>query len=91
MAGDRKTGVAVMCMDETLDTGPVALTECVPIGPERRPASCTTNCLCLERPSWPARLDLLARDALTFALQSETGIIYAEKISKAEALIDWVA
>ena len=34
-------------------------------------------------------LDLLAQDALTFTPQAETGVIYAEKISKAEALIDW--
>jgi methionyl-tRNA formyltransferase len=34
-------------------------------------------------------LDLVAEDALTFAPQADTGIVYAEKISKAEALIDW--
>ena len=34
MAGDRETGVAVMRMEETLDTGPVALEDRVAIGPE---------------------------------------------------------
>ena len=34
-------------------------------------------------------LDLLAQDALTFTPQAATGITYAEKISKAEAVIDW--
>ncbi|HEY0145024.1 MAG TPA: methionyl-tRNA formyltransferase [Methylovirgula sp.] len=89
MAGDRKTGVAVMCMDETLDTGPVALTECVPIGPEMTAGELHDELSLLGAALMARALDLLARDALTFALQSETGIIYAEKISKAEALIDW--
>ena len=34
MAGDRETGVAVMRMEEGLDTGPVAMVERVPIGPD---------------------------------------------------------
>src|SRR5262249_3905693 len=34
MAGDAETGVAVMRMEEGLDTGPVAMTERVSIGPD---------------------------------------------------------
>ena len=34
MAGDAETGVAVMKMEEGLDTGPVAMVERVPIGPD---------------------------------------------------------
>ena len=34
MAGDQETGMMVMKMDEGLDTGPVALTEAIPIGPD---------------------------------------------------------
>ena len=34
MAGDRETGVMVMKMEEGLDTGPVAMAERVPIGPD---------------------------------------------------------
>ena len=34
MAGDRETGVAVMKMEEGLDTGPVAMTERIAIGPD---------------------------------------------------------
>ena len=34
-------------------------------------------------------LDRLAQDALTFTPQPTSGITYAEKISKAEAAIDW--
>ena len=42
MAGDTETGVAIMRMEEGLDTGPVCLAERATIGPTRRPASCTT-------------------------------------------------
>src|SRR5439155_17021371 len=34
MAGDAATGVMVMKMDEGLDTGPIAMAERVPIGPD---------------------------------------------------------
>ena len=34
MAGDKRTGVMVMQMDEGLDTGPVALVDEMPIGPD---------------------------------------------------------
>ena len=34
MAGDAETGVAVMKMEEGLDTGPVAMAERVAIGPD---------------------------------------------------------
>src|SRR5271165_7649214 len=34
MAGDRETGVAVMKMEEGLDTGPVAMTERIAIAPD---------------------------------------------------------
>ena len=89
MAGDRETGIAVMRMDETLDTGPVALTEHVPIGPEMTAGELHDELSRLGATLMARALDLLAKDALTFAPQAETGVIYAEKISKAEALIDW--
>src|SRR5207253_9141570 len=34
LAGDTETGVTVMRMDEGLDTGPIAMAERVPIGPD---------------------------------------------------------
>src|SRR5215469_1547705 len=34
MAGDRETGATVMKMDEGLDTGPMAMVERIPIGPD---------------------------------------------------------
>ncbi len=89
MAGDTETGVAVMRMEETLDTGPVALTERVAIGPEMTAGELHDELSLLGASLMARALDLLAHDALTFTPQADTGLIYAEKISKAEALIDW--
>ena len=89
MAGDRESGVAVMRMDETLDTGPVALEERVAIGAEMTAGELHDK-LSVRGAALMARaLELLAQNALTFTPQATTGVTYAEKISKAEAVIDW--
>jgi methionyl-tRNA formyltransferase len=89
MAGDPETGVAVMRMDETLDTGPVALVEHVAIGAETTAGDLHDTLARIGAGLMGHALDLLARDALAFTPQAARGITYAEKITKAEALIDW--
>jgi len=89
MAGDRETGVAVMRMDETLDTGPVALVERIAIGAETTAGELHDTLSRIGAGLMGRALELLARDALTFAPQATDGVTYAEKITKAEALIDW--
>ncbi|QAY94542.1 methionyl-tRNA formyltransferase [Methylovirgula ligni] len=89
MAGDRETGVAVMRMEETLDTGPVALEERVAIGAEMTAGELHDKLSSIGADLIARTLDLLAQDELTFTPQPTTGVTYAEKISKAEAVIDW--
>ncbi len=89
MAGDRETGVAVMRMEETLDTGPVALEDRVAIGPEMTAGELHDKLSVTGAALMARALDLLAQEALTFTPQPTTGVTYAEKISKAEAVIDW--
>ena len=48
MAGDSETGVMVMRMEEGLDTGPVALTERIAIGPDANAGRTLSK-------DWPAR------------------------------------
>ncbi|WP_135505904.1 methionyl-tRNA formyltransferase [Roseovarius aestuariivivens] len=87
MARDDKTGVCIMQMEAGLDTGPVLLRRETEIGPEE-----TTGALHdrLSRMGASAIIDALARlDKLVPEAQPETGVIYAEKIDKAEARIDW--
>jgi methionyl-tRNA formyltransferase len=89
MAGDHETGVAVMRMDETLDTGPVALVEHVAIGAETTAGDLHDALSRVGADLMGHALELLTRDALAFTPQATRGVIYAEKITKAEALIDW--
>lgn len=89
MAGDAETGVAVMRMAEGLDTGPVCLTEKLPIL-----AGMTAGELHDALSELGARLMLealaqLEAGTLTCRPQGEEGVIYATKIDKAEARIDF--
>jgi methionyl-tRNA formyltransferase len=89
MAGDAETGVMVMRMEEGLDTGPVALTDRVAIGPDVT-AGELHDALAPRGAALMARaLDALAAGSLAFTPQTETGVCYAHKIEKAEARLDW--
>jgi methionyl-tRNA formyltransferase len=89
MAGDEASGVAIMKMDAGLDTGPVALTERVPID-DGDTASDLHDALCVRGAA--LMVDAMAAlEAGTLALtpQPERGVTYAAKIDKAEAHIDF--
>ena len=91
MAGDAETGMMAMKMDEGLDTGPVALTSCIDIGPdmtagELHDALMETGAALMAR-----TLAMLEEGALELTPQPEAGATYAKKISKEEARIDWSA
>ena len=89
MAGDRETGVTVMKMEEGLDTGPIALTERVAIGPDM-----TTGDLhdTLARRGADLMLRALAElehGALRWTPQPVADATYADKIENRETRIDW--
>jgi len=88
MAGDAETGVAVMKMEEGLDTGPVAMVERVPIGPEMTAGELHDALAPLGADLMGRALAALARGALTFTPQGED-VTYARKITNEEARIDW--
>ncbi|WP_189364521.1 methionyl-tRNA formyltransferase [Ignatzschineria ureiclastica] len=88
-AGDQESGVAIMQMDQGLDTGAVWREAVVKID-----ENMTTGELHDELKSVGAKLlvdtipMIVAGDQHPTA-QSEVGITYAEKISKEEAMINW--
>ncbi|MEH6832563.1 MAG: methionyl-tRNA formyltransferase [Sulfitobacter sp.] len=87
MAGDAQTGVCIMQMEAGLDTGPVLLRDALDIGAEE-----TTAQLHDRLSVMGARLIVEALgnlDDLPPQVQPEEGVIYAAKIDKAEARIDW--
>jgi len=89
MAGDAETGVAVMRMEEGLDTGPVAMVERVTIGPDMTAGELHDVLSRLGADLMARALAALSRGALTFVPQPEEGVTYAKKITNDEARIDW--
>jgi methionyl-tRNA formyltransferase len=89
MAGDRQTGISVMRMEESLDTGPVALTERIAIGPDDRAAEIRARLAGLGAALMSRALAALAKGTLPFTPQGEEGVIYARKITKPETRIEW--
>ena len=89
MAGDAETGVMVMKMEEGLDTGPVALTERVPIGADTTAGELHDRLAHLGADLMLRALDDLDRGALQVAAQPAAGVSYAAKIDKNETRIDW--
>jgi methionyl-tRNA formyltransferase len=89
LAGDARTGVMVMQMDEGLDTGPVALAEEMPISPDTTTGELHDKMMLVGADLMGRALAALERGSLTFTPQSNDGVTYASKIDKAEARIDW--
>lgn len=89
MAGDRETGVAIMRMEEGLDTGPVARTERVPIGPEASAGELHDELAARGARLMADALADLEAGRLAFAPQPADGVTYASKITNEEARLDW--
>lgn len=89
MAGDTETGMMVMKMDIGLDTGPVALTERVTIGPDMTAGELHDRLMSVGAELMVAALGRLEQNNLPLTAQAEDGVVYAKKIDKAETRIDW--
>jgi methionyl-tRNA formyltransferase len=89
MAGDQETGVEVMHMAEGLDTGPVALTARVAIGPDETSGHLRERLSVLGADLMAEALTQLEAGTLPSISQSDEGVLYAAKIQKAETRIDW--
>lgn len=89
MAGDTRTGIMVMQMDEGLDTGAVGLIEEMPIGADTTSGELHDRMMLVGADLMGRALAALDRGSLHFTAQPEEGVTYAAKIDKAEARIDW--
>ncbi|MFM8343973.1 MAG: methionyl-tRNA formyltransferase [Betaproteobacteria bacterium] len=88
-AGDPRSGVTIMQMDEGLDTGPVLLMEPVALAPQETTASLHDKLADMGGRLMVQALELLACGGLQPRPQAEEGVCYAHKIEKAEAPVDW--
>ncbi|MDN0083068.1 methionyl-tRNA formyltransferase [Crenobacter sp. SG2305] len=86
-AGDKETGITIMQMDVGLDTGDMLSIYPVAIAADETGASLHDK---LAEIGAHAIVDTLAKlDGLTPVKQPEEGVTYAQKLSKAEAQLDW--
>ena len=88
-AGDPRSGVTIMQMDEGLDTGPVLLMEPMDLAPQETTASLHDKLADVGGRLMVEALELLACGGLQPRPQAEEGVCYAHKIEKAEAPLDW--
>jgi methionyl-tRNA formyltransferase len=89
MAGDKQTGMMVMKMDVGLDTGPVALTQIVPVGGDTTAGELHDALMLVGAKLMVEAMAKLEVGDLPLTEQASDGAIYAKKIDKAETRIDW--
>jgi methionyl-tRNA formyltransferase len=89
MAGDEKTGMMVMKMDKGLDTGPVALTREVEIGPDMTGGELHDKLMHAGARAMAEAMVKLEMGDLPLTQQPAEGVLYAAKIDKSETRIDF--
>ena len=89
-AGDAETGVCLMQMEQGLDTGPVLLSQATPIGAEETGGQLHARLADLGAQVLGDGLALLRAGVSPVPRpQPEEGTIYARKLEKSEARLDW--
>ena len=92
LAGDSKTGVAIMHMEAGLDTGPVLLETFTAIGAHETTGQLHDRLAVLGAEAIVHVLTRLARGHEGSACaQSSHGVTYAHKVTTEDAQIDWTA
>ncbi len=88
-AGDSETGIAIMQMDEGLDTGPTLQMQGLAIKPDDTSASLHDKLAELGAKMIVETLQALPQGTLTAVPQPQAGVTYAAKISREEARLDF--
>lgn len=89
MVGDQETGVTIMQMNAGLDTGDMLLKKAIPITGQDTSASLHDQLAELGAVALLEVLEGLSSGAIKAEAQDESLVTYAEKLTKAEAVIDW--
>lgn len=85
--GDKETAVCIMQMDEGLDTGDIILQQNIELDNKITLQELHDKCAQIGADLLIETLDNI--DTLPRIKQSEEGVLYAEKLSKEEGLVDW--
>ena len=89
MHGDTESGVAIMRMEEGLDTGPVAMEARCAITPDMTAGQLHDQLAGLGAELLVKALVKLDAGTLTYTPQPAEGVVYAHKISNDDSRIDW--
>lgn len=90
LAGDAETGVDLMQMEAGLDTGPVLLERRTPIRSDETGGSLHDRLAALGAALLAEALDRVIKGTLPEPKeQAGSGIAYAHKLDKSEAILDW--
>jgi len=89
LAGDEQTGITMMQMAAGLDTGDILLQQSLPIVAEDTAASLHDRLAVISQPLLLKTLDLLDDGSIPTYPQDDSLAIYAPKLEKKEAFIDW--
>lgn len=89
LAGDKKTGVTIMQMDEGLDTGDMLAVEACDIADDETGSSLHDRLMALGAETLMSALPALAEQTSNHVKQNDADACYASKLNKAEARINW--
>jgi methionyl-tRNA formyltransferase len=89
LADDAETGITIIQMEPSLDTGPILAAERVPISPATTAADLHDTLAELAARMVGPAIDALASGRAVPRPQPDEGVTYAAKIDKAEARLDW--
>jgi methionyl-tRNA formyltransferase len=89
LAGDTETGVTIMGMEAGLDTGPMFLTHAVPIATRETGGSLHDRLSLIGAQALMETLPGILAGTRTPTPQDDANAVYARKLVKEEALIDW--
>lgn len=89
LAGDAKSGVTIMQMEEGLDTGPMYLIKELPLAADETGGSLHDRLSVLGAEALMAALPGILAGTLVAQPQDDAAACYAKKLNKAEAVIDW--
>jgi methionyl-tRNA formyltransferase len=87
-AGDKKTGITIMQMDEGLDTGDMLLVQAIDIDAQDNASTLHDKLAKLGADLIVQAMRDLKADALVAAPQPKAGVTYAHKILKSESALD---
>lgn len=89
--GHRETGVTIMRMDAGMDTGDMALTRAIPIGPDETAGALHDRLAVLGGQALREAIARLCAGTLAFTPQDHAQATLAPMLSKADGLVDWTA